>query len=258
MPAPVALETLCAIAREAGDIIMEHYRAGAPGAHIASERKDDDSPVTLADLAANRHIVAALRMLTPDTPIIAEEGGFMEQEAVTAPAFWLVDPLDGTKSFITRKGEFTVNIGLIKNKQPVQGVVYVPVEGMLYAGDVTAHRAFRQKDGGAPEPMATRTPPAGGFDVVMSKSHLTPETEAFIQKLNVRSTVAAASSLKLCAVACGEADVYPRFGRTMEWDIAAGHAVLLAAGGRLETPEGAPFAYQKPDFANGYFVAWGK
>lgn len=244
------LNALCAIAREAGDAILAYYDDD-----IVVEQKADDSPVTKADLAAHHVIVNALQLLTPDLPIISEESEAHINVADGQP-FWLVDPLDGTKSFIRKEGEFTVNIALIEDGQPVLGVVYLPVGEVLYAGHV-GQSAFRE-DASGRRPISVRDQPEEGLDVIVSRAHLSPKTDAFLKEYTVRQRVKSSSSLKFCAVAEGEADMYPRLGTTMEWDTAAGHAVLSAAGGSVETPEGQPYRYNKPGFKNGHFVAWGK
>lgn len=245
------MNDLCCIAQEAGKAILRFYNED-----IMIEHKADNSPVTAADLAAHDYIIQSLGALTPDIPIISEESeDFILPEG--ASRFWLVDPLDGTKSFISRKGEFTVNIALIDGNRPVLGVIDIPVTAQTYYG-VIGDGACRIRDGGAREPIRTRELKGNGYAAVVSKSHLDPQTAAFLEPLAVTERVSASSSLKFCRVAEGAADIYPRFGTTMEWDTAAGHAILEAAGGRVETPDGQPFRYRKPDFRNGAFVAWGK
>lgn len=245
------LDAICDISLKAGARIMEFYKQD-----YGIERKGDNSPVTEADLAAHHIIVPALQALTPDIAVISEESATHVNLKPGRP-FWLVDPLDGTKSFIKQSGEFTVNIGLIENGVPALGAIYIPAQDVLYGG-LVGEGAFRADGKSTRRPIHTRPAPKDGVDVVMSLSHVTPETKAFVEKLNVREAVQAASSLKFCAVAEGRADIYPRFGRTMEWDTAAGQAILEAAGGRVTTPEGTPFTYNKPDFANGFFVAYGQ
>lgn len=250
----INIEKILLLAYEAGQIIMRHY-----GEEKALDivHKHDASPVTEADLDANRHIVAGLAKLTPDIPIISEEGEQNESHR-HAPCFWLVDPLDGTKSFIRRTGQFTVNIGLIKRGVPILGVVGIPVQDDYYFTGVDG-QAWRRIGETQPQRIKCRSMPARALRVVASHSHRTPETDAFIATLpGVEKLVSAASSLKFCMIAKGEADIYPRFGPTMEWDTAAGHAVLLAAGGGMETPEGRPFQYGKPGYLNGNFIARGK
>lgn len=245
------MNDLCCIAQEAGKAILRYYQED-----IKIERKADNSPVTAADLAAHDIIVAALGALTPDIPIISEES----EEFILPPGstrFWLVDPLDGTKSFIRREGEFTVNIALIEHGKPVAGIIDIPVARETYYG-VVGKGAWRLHDGGAAEKISTREPDGSGYAAVVSMSHLDPKTSAFLAPLSVTERVSASSSLKFCRVAEGIADIYPRFGPTMEWDTAAGHAIVEAAGGRVETPDGEPFRYHKPDFRNGPFIVWGR
>ena len=249
---PALLAELTSIAREAGQAIMAIY-AGAP----AAREKADRTPVTDADEAAEASIVAALERLTPAIPIVAEERMARGvRPAIDAGPFWLVDPLDGTREFLNRNGEFTVNIALIERGRPVAGIVYVPAKGSLYGGDERG--AFREDDGGARRSIRVRVPPAAGVTVMASRSHNNAETQAFVQTLRVAVYAEAGSSLKFCVIAEGAADVYPRLGRTMEWDTAAGHAVLAAAGGSVTTVAGAPLTYGKPDFVNPNFVARGR
>ena len=243
------------LAREAGAAIMA-VRAGG----IDVERKDDDSPVTQADRAAERIILDGLRAAHPDIPIVAEE----EASAGLAPErvgrrFILVDPLDGTKEFVRGGEDFTVNIALIEDGAPVTGVVLVPATGRLYAGDGDGARL----DGAA---IACRPCPDRPA-IVASKSHRTAETNAWIARIEAArgtcETVSVGSSLKFCLLAEGRADLYPRFGRTMEWDTAAGDAVLRAAGGMTYHPDGRTFDYGKHGhgdeaFANGFFIAVGE
>ena len=220
--------------------------------------KQDGSPVTAADAAAEAVILPALRALTPDIPVVSEE----EAAAGLAPEtvgrrFWLVDPLDGTKEFIKRNGEFTVNIALIEDGVPVLGVVHVPVTGETYAaagpGSATLSVA-----GAEPKKIAIRQRPAAGATIVASRSHGDESAlEAFLGDTVVAERRPAGSSVKFCLVARGDADLYPRLGPTMEWDTAAGHAVLLGAGGTVSTLDGAPLSYGKPQYRNPHFVAKG-
>jgi len=243
---------VAAIAEDAGRGIMAVYQGA-----FSVRQKADASPVTEADEAAERLIVERLRCLTPEIAVIGEEmvaqGRAPER---LGQAFWLVDPLDGTKEFISRNGEFTVNIALIKDGQPVLGVVNLPVRGLSYAA-AGPGRAWRQKNGGPAKPIACRPLPADGAVVVASRSHMTAATEAWLNTVKVASFAQAGSSLKFCLLAAGEADLYPRLGRTMEWDTAAGHAVLAAAGGSVETLDGQPLIYGKPGFENPHFIARG-
>jgi 3'(2'), 5'-bisphosphate nucleotidase len=245
------LPELKRVAELAGRETMRFY--GAPEA----EWKADGSPVTAADHAAEAAILPVIRALTPDIPVISEE----EAAAGVSPEirgsrFWLVDPLDGTKEFIKQNGEFTVNIALIEDGLPVLGVVHSPVTGDTYAAAGPGSATLTSR--GFEKPIAVRKPPAEGLTVVASRSHGGgPELEAFLAGLSIAELRSAGSSVKLCLVARGDADLYPRLGTTMEWDIAAGHAILLGAGGRVETVDGGPFRYGKPDFRNPHFVAYG-
>src|SRR4051794_3835712 len=218
--------------------------------------KDDASPVTLADHRAEALIVEALQALAPDIPIVAEESVAAGNVPKIGERFWLVDPLDGTKEFIKRNGEFTVNIALIENGSPVLGVVCAPALGALYAGAAAGPAYLR--DSAGTRALRCRTVPAEGLTVVASASHGDPGAlDEFLKGRRVAARRAIGSSLKLCLVAAGEADLYPRFGRTMEWDIAAGHGVLAAAGGSVADVAGAPLRYGKPGFENPAFVARG-
>ncbi|HXV23048.1 MAG TPA: 3'(2'),5'-bisphosphate nucleotidase CysQ [Alphaproteobacteria bacterium] len=238
------------LARKAGAAILTHYRPG-----IEVRTKSDASPVTAADEEAEDIILAGLRRITPDIPIISEEA-FARGEIFSTPPtqFWLVDPLDGTKEFLKRNGEFTVNIALIASGRPILGVVTAPALSLAYAG--AGPGSAREWRDGVERSMAVRTPPASGLTVVASRSHGDPEALGrFLNGRAVAKTRTAGSSLKFCLVAAGEADLYPRFGRTMEWDTAAGHAVLNAAGGRVRTLDGDELVYGKPGFENPYFIA---
>lgn len=233
------------LARQAGKIILDYY-------HIdyGIETKTDNSPVTQADIAADRFIVEGLQKIAPNIAIISEEGNkILPAEAQN---FWLVDPLDGTKGFISKTGQFTVNIGLIESGKPTFGVIYIPTEDKMYWG--SAAGAFL--DGAA---ISCRKAPDDGLVVVASKSHRDTQTDEYIKHLQVKKFLPAASSLKFCMLAEGAADFYPRFGTTMEWDVAAGHAILLAAGGTMTNPDGSEFQYGKAEWKNsGGFVAGGR
>lgn len=241
------------IAHEAGQIILRFYND-----RIDVSTKGDGSPVTQADHAAEAVIVPALRHLTPDIPVVAEEASALHgYPDLSGPRFWLVDPLDGTREFIDRNGEFTVNIALIENGAPVLGVVYAPAAGDLYAG-AGAGTALHWMEGRGEHPIRTRARPADGLTVVASRNHGSGSAlDAFLEGFAIRDRIACGSSLKFCALAAGRADLYPRFGSTREWDTAAGHAVLSAAGGRVDTADGAPLVYGKPEFLNPHFVAYG-
>lgn len=244
-------EALCVLAERAGDLILELYRQGLP-----VHTKADRSPVTEADLRAEREILAGLARLAPAVPVIAEERvAAGEIPEVGTGAFFLVDPLDGTREFIDRNGEFTVNIALVREHRPVLGVVHLPVPRVTYWA--AGGKAQRRAHGAPPERIHCRPAPTDGLVVVASRSHRDARTEEYLRSWPVREVVYAGSSLKLCRVAEGRADLYPRIGRTMEWDIAAGDAVLRAAGGAVETLDGRPLDYGKRGFANPPFVARG-
>ncbi|HEY1892218.1 MAG TPA: 3'(2'),5'-bisphosphate nucleotidase CysQ [Steroidobacteraceae bacterium] len=264
MPVPPAepddelIEALLPAALAAGRAALEIYRAG-----FTVTQKADKSPVTAADHAAEKIILEHLARLAPAVPVVAEESAAAGSIPQVGAEFFLVDPLDGTKEFIHRRGDFTVNIALIRQGTPALGVVYAPVGGMLYAGNVRNMRAFRCSypadavTPGAREQLHVRPVPAAGITAVVSRSHSTPETDTYLSHYTVNDRVSVGSSLKFCLVAAGEADLYPRLGTTMEWDTAAGHAVLAAAGGKVLAPGGKPLAYGKPDFRNSFFIASG-
>ena len=239
------------IVRDAGEAIMAYYAAG-----VTIRAKADSSPVTDADEAAERLIVDALRALAPDVPVVAEEM-FAEDGApeVAGGPFWLVDPLDGTKEFISRNGEFTVNIALIEGGRPVLGIVHAPAVGVTYTAADGA--AFVETGDGPARRIHARRPAADGVVALVSRSHRTPETDAFLADYEVKAERSAGSSLKFGIVAGGEADIYPRLGRTMEWDTAAGHAVVASAGGSVRTLDDAELVYGKPGFENPPFVVRG-
>ncbi|MEO1016255.1 MAG: 3'(2'),5'-bisphosphate nucleotidase CysQ [Pseudomonadota bacterium] len=252
MLAPALLmPKIVAISELAGAAIMKIYASGT-----TVETKADNSPVTEADRVGEEIILAALRELTPEIPIVAEESAAAgDVPDVGDKPFWLVDPLDGTKEFISRNGEFTVNIALIENRQPLLGVVFAPAIETMWWG-AQGHGASRRV-GDKVEAIQTRPAPAAGGVAVASRSHRDDKTNAWLQEKGIEETIAAGSSLKFCVVAEGRADYYPRFGPTMEWDVAAGHAVLRAAGGRVTTLEDDPFIYTKPEFRNAGFIAYG-
>jgi 3'(2'), 5'-bisphosphate nucleotidase len=243
----------------AGQIVLRHYA----NVDIEHSRKEDRSPVTAADLEAEAFILSRLAMLAPGVSVIAEEEAAAGRTQQIGSRFFLVDPLDGTKEFLNRNGEFTVNVGEIVNGEPVRGVVFAPAIHRLFFGEIETG-AFEIATDTAPDfahahPIKVRKPASDGLVAVASRSHRDYLTEEFLARFPVKAFVSAGSSLKLCLVAAGEADIYPRLGRTMEWDIAAGHAVLAAAGGSVTTVDGAPFRYGKvgEGFANPHFVARG-
>jgi 3'(2'), 5'-bisphosphate nucleotidase len=253
------LQSLIYTAQRAGGAIMAVYATD-----FAVKDKADASPVTVADEAAEKIILADLAMIAPGVPVVAEEAAAAGKVPVIAERFFLVDPLDGTREFVSRRDEFTVNVALIENGAPVLGVVFAPARHELYWGDVEAGKAGHidaDPDGTMPSmgaAIVARPVPAQGLTAVASRSHRTPETDAFLSNYSVAEFLSIGSSLKFCMVAAGRADVYPRIGTTMEWDTAAGHAVLSAAGGSVTDLEGGPFRYGKPGFRNGNFIAWGR
>ena len=240
------------IALAAGAAIMDVYESD-----FDVRSKDDRSPVTAADERAEGIIVPRLAEIAPGIPTVAEERvAAGDVPDVSGGRFWLVDPLDGTREFIDRNGEFTVNIALIEDGRPVLGVIYAPARRRLYATDGPG--AVLVEEGGGPaRAIAARAPSGDGLVAVASRSHRDSRTDGFLDTLPVKEFTAAGSSLKFCLVATGEADIYPRFGRTMEWDTAAGHAVLAAAGGSVRTADGDDLLYGKERFENPFFIARG-
>ncbi len=258
------LSQLRSIAERAGAVILEIY---AQSEAVEVREKADSSPVTAADEAAEAVILEALAALTPEVPVVSEEAFEAGKIPVVGDLpFWLVDPLDGTKEFLSRNGEFTVNIALIAEGQPVAGVVHAPALSRTWLGATGQGREGQGLEGqaleidgrAAPKAISVRPTPAEGATVVASRRHGSAEDLGpFLGGRAVASEVSAGSSIKFCLVACGEADLYPRFGRTMEWDTAAGQAVLMAAGGEVIELDGRPFTYGKPGFENPHFVARG-
>jgi len=251
--AAALLDRLTPLIRDAGQVIMDIYATD-----FDVTKKGDDSPVTQADQKAEAVILAGLATIAPGIPVVAEEAVAAGDIPDVSDRFFLVDPLDGTKEFISRNGEFTVNIALVEHGRPVLGLVYAPAIGRLFSGAAELG-AWLDEDGQAKREIRCRAVPADGLTVVASRSH-GDETalDAFLNGRKVASRTNAGSSLKLCLVAAGEADLYPRLGRTMEWDIAAGDAVLRAAGGRVTVvADGADLRYGKPGFDNPHFAASG-
>ena len=245
------LQTLVRITLAAGTVVMRHYQEGCD-----ARVKADHSPVTDADEEAEKLILQELTRHFPGVPVVAEEAAAAGKMAAAGTHFFLVDPVDGTKEFVKRGGEFTVNIGEIMNGEPVAGVVLAPAIGRLFAGRM-GEGAF-EISAGVTRSISARMPPADGLVAVSSRSHPDPRTDELLKTLVIKGHTNAGSSLKFCLVAAGEADIYPRAGQTMEWDTAAGHAALNAAGGKVTTWDGAPFLYGKPGFLNGPFIARGK
>ena len=253
------LRAMARIAYDAGAIVLSHYTD-----EITATRKEDNSPVTAADVEAERFILKRLAQLAPDVPVIGEESVAAGRIPKIGKRFFLVDPLDGTKEFLSKNGEFTINIAEIVEGKPVRGVVYAPAKDRIFFGE-TLSGAFAMTcpPGGAPDfaeahPIAVRMPGKDGLTVAISRSHNDKKSDEYLAAYKVKNFLVAGSSLKFCLIAAGEADIYPRHGRTMEWDTAAGHAVLAAAGGTLTTLDGKAFWYGKTGFANPHFVARGQ
>lgn len=244
------------LALKAGDAIMAIY----DGPDFEIRTKGDASPVTAADEAADAVIFAGLRKAFPDVPLITEEQATSHK--VTAQTFLIVDPLDGTKEFIQRRGDFTVNIAYVENGVPVAGVVYAPAKGRLFytrpdGAAVEETGPFAKDEPGPLRALRVSQPDNAGLMVVASKSHRDQATDDYIGRYGVRDMTSAGSSLKFCLVATGEADLYPRLGRTMEWDTAAGDAVLRGAGGHVvRFDDHQPLTYGKPGWDNPFFIAY--
>lgn len=253
------LSALAGAALKAGEVIL---RIRAEGLTVA--RKSDESPVTAADLASEELLRAELARLLPGVPVIAEEAVAQGHGEAPADTFLLVDPLDGTREFIGASGEFTVNIGLVEAGVPSFGIVLAPAVNKLYAGATTAQGGFaflggRDAAPGSWTPIRCRPVPRAGLVAVASRSHLDPETTAFLAGLDVAEKISCGSALKFGLVAEGRADLYPRFGTVCEWDVAAGHAVVRAAGGSVCRPDGSPLPYARTqaDYRVHGFIARG-
>jgi len=244
------------LAIEGGEKIMEIY----DGDDFEVKTKIDNSPVTEADEAADAIISAGLRAAFPDILLVTEEQS--DTHSKKSESFIIVDPLDGTKEFIHRRGDFTVNIAYVENGIPVRGVVYAPAKGRLFYTDATGRSVeeagnHMADQSGPTTPIRVSSPDNDGLIVVASKSHRDQATDDYINKYSVKDSAAAGSSLKFCLVATGEADLYPRVGRTMEWDTAAGHAVLSGAGGQVvRFDDHSILKYGKSDYANPFFIAF--
>jgi 3'(2'), 5'-bisphosphate nucleotidase len=256
------LEAMIGAAIEAGRAACAFHRQDL---HV--RQKADSSPVTDADRVAEAIILERLAQCAAATAVVAEEQAAAGHVPPAAAEFFLVDPLDGTREFVAGRDEFTVNIALIRRGEPVLGVVYAPALGRLFGGDRARGHAFvcEQSVVEAPrgdprqdrEPIHVRQAPPSGIIAVASRSHCTPETEAYLARYAVAERVSIGSSLKFCLVAQGKADLYPRLGPTMEWDTAAGHAVLAAAGGSVVAADGQALSYGKPQYRNPWFIASG-
>jgi len=255
VPAPSELLAgVTDIARRAGSEILKVYAA----AEIKASAKADASPLTRADLNSHRLIVDALAALTPALPVLSEEAaGTPYAERVTWQRYWLVDPLDGTREFLARNGEFTVNIALIDAHSPALGVVHVPVTDTTYQG-LPGSGAWRQRAGAAKEAIHVEPHAAAPVRVVGSRSHRGDSLDRFLERLGPHTLKPIGSSLKFCLIAEGAADVYPRLGPTSEWDTAAAHAVVLGGGGTVVRLDGRPLEYNLgPELLNPHFVAYG-
>jgi 3'(2'), 5'-bisphosphate nucleotidase len=243
------------IAARAGQTILQHY-----GMEIPVEYKADDSPLTLADKASHELISAALAELAPEIPIVSEESADCESVRRSSEEWlWLVDPLDGTKEFVKKTGQFTVNIGLIYQQRPVLGVIHVPVSGVDYFGvrSEKALGAWTQIPGSDATAIQTRPADPAKLTVVASRDHAGPVVEAFLASLSNAQATSMGSSLKFCLVAEGKADFYPRVVPTMQWDTAAAQAILEAAGGRLTQLDGTPLEYRSDQLRNPSLMAFG-
>jgi 3'(2'), 5'-bisphosphate nucleotidase len=253
MTPPLPLDDLLQLARAAGTAILKIYNTD-----FDVEHKQDNSPLTEADLASHRTIVSTLERLTPDIPILSEESANIPFETRNSwHRYWLIDPLDGTREFIKRNGEFTVNIALIEGDRPTLGVVYAPVLDRLYYGS-TDNGAWRQDGNAAAAPIRVVAKRRQPTRVAGSRSHAGESLKRFLDKLGDHELVSMGSSLKLCLVAEGEADIYPRLGPTSEWDTAAAQAVVEAAGGQVTTLELEPLKYNAKDsLLNPHFLVFG-
>ena len=241
------------IARRAGAAILDVYESG----EVAVAYKADASPLSEADLRAQQTIVDGLRALTPEWPVLSEESatiGFSER--AHWPRYWLVDPLDGTREFLSHNGEFTVNIALIDGHDPVLGVVYAPARQLLYYG-IPGTGAFRAHADEPATAIVVKRHAASPIRIVGSRSHRGDSLDSLLSHLGSHELIAVGSSLKLCMVAEGSADLYPRLGATCEWDTAAAHAVVLAAGGFVTTTAGTPLTYNsRPELINPHFLVY--
>lgn len=250
------LEDVVAIARDAGKRIMEVYNTET---EVEVTRKEDHSPLTKADLAAHNAIVAGLDMLTPDWPVLSEESSKLPFETRSAwPRYWLVDPLDGTREFIKRNGQFTVNIALIDGHRPIMGVIVVPVSGVTYYA-CAGQGAFRQNgEGATPEQIHVQTALRSPMTIAGSASHAGESLRNMLNHLGDHELISMGSSLKLCLVAEGKADLYPRLGLTSEWDTAAAQSIVEEAGGHVTDTAMQPLRYNTKDsLLNPHFLVFG-
>lgn len=247
----IDIHSICGLAIRAGRSILEVYEKA-----FDVEYKEDNSPLTEADRVSHQVILQGLHQLYPDIPVLSEEGksiSFNDRKAWKC--FWLVDPLDGTKEFIKRNGEFTVNIALIEMHKPILGVIYMPVQDVLYYA-MERQGAWKRSGNGRPVQLHVRDIPNGdGLIVVQSRSHPSEDLQHYLEKLTIKESIARGSSLKLCAVAEGSADIYPRLGPTWEWDTAAGQSIVEQAGGYVVDKSGTPLHYNKEIIKNDHFIA---
>jgi 3'(2'), 5'-bisphosphate nucleotidase len=261
---PRLVEALLPAVLAAGRVEMSHFKAG-----VVVETKADTTPVTAADREAEAVLIEGLKRAAPGVPVIAEEAVAAGRVPAVADAFFLVDPLDGTRAFIKSSPEFTINVGLVEGDRPVFGIIYAPALGLLFATlapdkavevHVSPDAAVTRLSECELNLMHTREPDPKALVAFASRTHATESTEAFLSRLPIAEKRKASSSLKFCLIARGEADLYARLGETSEWDTAAGHAILAAAGGSVTTVEGAPLRYAKKEagFANPHFVAWAR
>ncbi|MET0028960.1 MAG: 3'(2'),5'-bisphosphate nucleotidase CysQ [Candidatus Thiodiazotropha sp.] len=253
MSLPTSLDALLHLIRQAGEAILEIYNT-----EFEVETKQDNSPLTAADLAAHRLIVSTLEQLTPEIPVLSEESSKIPFETRRGwDRYWLIDPLDGTREFVKRNGEFTVNIALIDQHRAVFGAVYAPVLDTLYYG-IVGEGAYKQTGSDAAQPIRVTDPCAQPVRVVGSRSHAGDSLRVYLERLGDHEMVSMGSSLKLCLVAEGKADVYPRLGPTSEWDTAAAQAVVEAAGGRVTTLDLQTLSYNTKDsLLNPFFLVFG-
>ena len=247
------IDPVVALAEDAGREILKVYATD-----FDVESKDDQSPLTQADLASHHCIAAGLKALTPDIPIISEEDGLPDFETRRQwQRYWLIDPLDGTKEFVNRNGEFTVNIALIEDQRPVFGVVHVPVQDKTYLG-CEGYGAELRESGAEPQDIAVSDTASDPVRVVGSRSHRGASLDAYLENLGESEMIPMGSSLKFCVVAEGGADLYPRLGPTSEWDTAAAQAVVEQAGGKVVTLDGKPMKYNaKKEILNPHFFVIG-
>ena len=251
-PSPSFVDQLLAIAQQAATITLRYHRK-----NISIEYKEDESPVTIADQESNQCIVEQLTQLTPHIPVIAEEDDRHTDLCQQTQRFWLVDPLDGTKEFIQGRDDFTINIALIEQGRPTVAVQCIPAQSLIYLalGDQGAYRITAD---GTRQRIYAKTMNETHPIMVVSRSHLSSATQSFIERYPHAEVQARGSSLKLCLLAEGVADMYPRFSTTMEWDTAAGHAILLAAGGNVMTLDNKELTYGKEGFVNPHFIAYAR